>query len=318
MDHLWLVEPETRRLVSPYRRHADSKPLVAAQPFTAAVVSIVVDEDLDGFLRGNNDILVLTRSSLGEHPLVERVHYFEEGVEKGRPIRNLLADTMFVCEDYSGQDRLWLELNVVEVDTDTGERKAALNAFEAMASSAGAVFPAVLPYATGATAVLRVVEKLVGALERDEDVVKIPVAFHPGRERIGRAPLQEGTFVATSRPVDPSRLKLGESGVLTGAGKSPGLSYIVFEIFGQRSPSPALVLNQKIATLLTQLRDRNAGTARSTMDFLGETVASYAHFGRLRRHLELREKGADASPEEKALMAAIERTEALKPFLPEF
>jgi len=48
----------------------------AAQPFTASMVTVVVAEDLDGILRGQNDILVLTKSFLGEQLRVERIHYY--------------------------------------------------------------------------------------------------------------------------------------------------------------------------------------------------------------------------------------------------
>ena len=131
-DTIWFVLPKTKELVSPYELTSESKVIEAAQPFTVSMVTVVVSEDLDGIFRGRNDILVLTKSSLGEQPFVERIHYYEEEVPKGKPIRNMFADNVFVTDDYNGIDRLWLELNVVEVDTDTGERKAAIKAFQSL------------------------------------------------------------------------------------------------------------------------------------------------------------------------------------------
>jgi hypothetical protein len=61
-DNIWFVLPKTKELVSPYELTSDSKLIESAQPFTASMVTVVVAEDLDGILRGKNDILVLTNS----------------------------------------------------------------------------------------------------------------------------------------------------------------------------------------------------------------------------------------------------------------
>ena len=139
-NNIWLVLPQTKELVSPYEIYEKSKRIESAQAFTVSMVTVVVAKDLDGILRGKNDILVLTKSSLGNQPFVERIHYYEQEVPKGRPICNMFADNVFVTDDYNGNDRLWLELNVLEIDTDTGERKAGIKAFQSLAAMAGAVF----------------------------------------------------------------------------------------------------------------------------------------------------------------------------------
>ena len=151
VDNIWLVLPKTTQLISPYELYDSSQRIPLASPFSVSLINAVISDDLDGLFRGDNDILLLSKSSLGSQPQVERVHYYEEGVAAGRPLKNLLANSVFVSEDYSGQ-RLWLEMNVLEIDTDTGERKAAVQAFQGLASTAGAVFPAIAPYAFGASA----------------------------------------------------------------------------------------------------------------------------------------------------------------------
>jgi len=318
MSDFWMIDPDTRGLVTPYQNHPKAEPIVGAKPFTVSVVSLVVAKDLDGFLRGKNDILVLTRASLGDQPRVERVHFYEEEVEKSKPIRNLFASLMYLSDDYSGTDRLWLELDVMEIDTDTGERKAAVQAFEAMAATAGAVFPAAIPYGMAASAVLKVAEKLVSALEDDEKVVRVPVAFHPGKARPGRAPFQSGTFVAFSREIaEPGKYVLKPDGTLTANGKAPDVSYIVFDVVPEAVPRPSFVTSQKVATLLTQLRDKNRNSMRSTVEFVTDTVEAYANFQKLNRYVELKQKGSDASQEELDLIKKIEAIDALRPFLPQ-
>jgi hypothetical protein len=314
-DNVWLVLPRTKDLVSPYQLYPASRPIKASQPFTVSLVSVVVAEDLDGFLRGKNDVLVLTKSAIGEKPLVQRIHFYEEEVPKGRPIRNMFADSVFVTDDYSGSDRLWLELNVLEVDTDTGERNAAVNAFRSLSSTAGAVFPAIVPYTFAAGAAVTLIEKLVSVLEKDENVVKVRFALHPGEPRIGKAPLQGGTYVVFAVPQDSSKFKLQPNGLLTPSNKPSEVSYVVFDIAPQKTISGSFVMNQKVATLLTQLQSGNSNSAKSTIEFLNETLTEYSNFKKLQRYLELKSK-QDLTPQEKELMVEIGKIKDLKPFLP--
>ena len=127
-DKLWFVAPKTKDLTSAYEEHPATKRVVAAEAFTVSLRTVMVAQDMDGFLRGDNDVLVLSAASLGEKPAVQRVHYYEEELPAGTVLKDFIAETMYVCDDYSGTDRLWMELNIVEVDTDTGERKALLSA----------------------------------------------------------------------------------------------------------------------------------------------------------------------------------------------
>lgn len=315
IDSIWLVLPGTDELISPYSVYEKSKRIEAAQAFSVTMVSAVVGEDLDGFLRGKNDVLVLTRVSLGEQPLVDRIHFYEDDIPVGKPIRSMFADNVFITDDYSGRDRLWIELNVLEIDTDSGERKMATAAFQSLAATAGAVFPAILPYTFAANAGVVVVEKLVSALEKNERVIKFPFSLYPGELRLGMAPLQEGTYVVFSQPRDPIRYKLQPNGLLSLAGKTATVSYVVFNVSAQPQTSPSFVLNQKIATLLTQINSGNSNSTKGTIDFLTSTVQQYLNYQKLQRYLEIKTK-ADPSSKEKELLAAIEKIDAIKPFLP--
>jgi hypothetical protein len=313
-DKVWLVKPDTKELVTPYELHEGSERILAAQPFTVSMVTVVVAEDLDGIFRGKNDILVLTKSSMGEQPLVERIHFFEEEVPKGHPIQHMLADNVFVTDDYNEIDKLWLELSVVEVDTDTGERKAALKAFQGLATTAGAIFPAMLPYAFGASATMGVIKKLVKAFEKDKHVVKVPFALYPGDPRPGKPPLQKGTYVCFAQPQDPSGLKFHMSGLLSSGDVPSEVSYTVFDIAPVKQLSPKFLISQKVAILLTQMEKGNQNSAISTIEFLSDTLSQYDNFKKLNRYLELKGK-QNPTAEEETLMSEIKNVEILKPFL---
>lgn len=313
-DNIWLVLPGTKELVSPYELYPKSKPIKAAQPFTVSMVAVVVAEDLDGIFRGRNDILVLTKSSLGEQPKVERVHCYEEEIDKGRPIRHIFAENVCIADDYSGNDRLWLELNVLEIDSDTGERKAAVSAFQNLATTAGAVFPVFVQYSFAASAAVGVIEKLIDALEKDTNVVKVKFSLYPDEPQPGKPPFQSGTYVVFAGPQDPNKYKLQSNGLLTTGNKPSEVSYAVFSISPQKRVSPNFVMNQKIATLLTQINFGNGNTSKSTFDFLNSTLSSYSNYKKLNRYIELKKKSSPTD-EEKSLMEEIANIVELKPFI---
>ena len=318
-DTVWLVDSKTGELRSPYQERDGHERVVAAKPFTVRLMTVVVTEDLDGMFRGKNDLMVISRTAMGESPKVERVHFYEEEVPEGRPIRNVLADSMYVADDYDGTSKLWLEVDLVEIDRDAGDRKAAVQDFHSLAATAGAVFPAALPYTFAASATLGVVEKLVAALERDTHVVKVPFALYPGRPRIGRAVFQEGVYVAFARPVEPGGYALSENGLLKKDGLASPVSYVAYEIVRQKFVSPNYVMSQKVATLLTQLHQGNSSVARATISFLNDTISKFSSYRKLERYLDLRARqaaGEALSDEEKALMGEIAAIPELSRFLP--
>ena len=281
------------------------------------MINTVVAEDLDGWFRGNNDIMILAKSALGDKPKVERIVFYGEEIPKGEPLSNFYANSIFQTDDYDGESRLWLEVNILEIDTDLGERKAAISAFQSLASTAGAVFPVLLPYAMGASAGVGLVKKLVNALENNINVIKVPIAFYPGKIKRGYPPLQEGQYVVFANPQDPDNFKLSSNGLLEGKNVEK-ISYAVFDIIeGEERVSPEVVKNQKIATLLTQLRSGNINTTKASIEFLDETLSAYSNYQKLERYLELKNK-ADRTDDEKAIMERIKKIDDLKPYLKDY
>lgn len=314
MSTAFYIPPSTKTLISPYESHPKGKLIPVAKPFTVSMLAAVVAEDLDGFLRGKNDVLIMSKSAMGEQPKVDRIHFYEEEVPAGKPIKNIFADTVFVDDDYEGE-RLWLEFNIVEVDTTDSERETAVRAFQSLAGTAGAVFPVALPYTFAASAAAGLLHKLTNALEDDDQVIRTTFALYGNGGSVGRAALREGVYVMFPQPQDPSHFKLEPNGTLSRGGKAPGVSYAVFDIRPQKQVSPSFVINQKMATLLTQLSDGNDNSAQSSIKFLEDTLIEYSNFRKLERYLELKEK-QDLTAEEKDLMAEIAKIESIKPFIP--
>lgn len=313
-DTIHMVLPGTRDLVSPYLIHEASRPIRTADCFTVSVDTVVVAENLDGFFGGGNDLLVVTRSALGNRPRVERVHVFGEDIEPGRPLRNMFANLVHVAEDYQDTERLWLEFVVLEIDSLDGERRAASEAFELLAATTGAVFPVLLPYTQAAAALARLADRLVEVLNTDDTVLRCPIAFHGGAPRPGRIPIQEASYVLFPQPVAPGALQLAPNGILLEDGRPSDRSYIVFSVFSEKAVSRVHLNSQRVATLLTQLREGNENSARSTMEYLRETIEAFGDMKRLKRFQELMAR-KPLSEAERSQLDLIRDNPRLQPFV---
>lgn len=285
-DRIWFNPPNSDELISPF---SDPRGVViqAAQAFSVSLRSFCVADDLDGFFRGDNDILVTSRAALGAKPPVDRVHYFQEELPVGETQRSLLAESMFVCDDYNGVDSLWLELQVVEIDTSDNERSALVAAFRNLAVAAGAIFPAILPYTALGAGLLSSLNKLWSAIEKDTQVIRSPLRLEPS-DRFG-AKLQPGIYVVFQTPVKGEDFRMKPGFILeTPDGYAPRQSYATYSVEAVKALSPDFVVSDKVATLLTQLRDssRASGVA-SSFDFLRDTLSNYSNFEQLRRYKDL-------------------------------
>jgi hypothetical protein len=317
-EKTWHVNPTSRRLASAYEIQPYAKRIVAAQPFTVSLKSVMVADDLDGWPRGDNDLLLTTSSSLGEAPKVQRVHFYAEEIKPRTVLKSFFAETMFVCNDYSAADRLWLELKVVEIDTDTGERKALTNAFGKLAAVAGSVFPVAMPYAALASGVAGAIEKLISALEKNVSAIECPIALYPPDRPDAGMPLQTGMFVVFSQEVDGAEYQFEPGFAISRIdGRDVDVAYALFAVEAVKGVSPKWVISQKVATLLTQIDQGNDNSAAGTIDFLTDTLQQYSNFKDLRRYVDLKSKDpAKLTEEEKQLMEQIAKRDELKPFLP--
>ncbi len=309
------VLPNGQDLKSPYDLSAS--PIKAAQPLTVSITTVYVNGLFEDGFRKGNDILVLTQSSLETQPPVRRIHYYEEDIptkEAKEPICNMFGNNVFVTDDYDGETPLCLEVNVVEVDRDLfKDRQKAIKEFQSLALTAGAVFPVALPYIFAASAASGLIETLVSVLEKDKNIVKVPLKLYPGKPERGKAPLQCGTYVFFDEPHDLSKYKLRQDGVL----EPSDVSYAVLNVFPKKAGKTAYVINQKIATLLTQMEDGNRNSDADTIHFLNDTLTQYSNFKKLNRYQELLCKESRTASEE-SLIKEIQSIDALKPFLPAF
>ncbi len=99
---------------------------------------------------------------------------------------------------------------------------------------------------------------------------------------------------------------------------NPNVSYVVFSVDQDSAPSPDWVNSQRVAMLLTHLKEGNPNAEQAPIEFLMSTLTGYSNFNKLQRYQELWQKKQEGSlaPAEQALMDQIAAIPELKPFLP--
>lgn len=317
-DKVWHINQKTKELTSAYDAKPYATALVSAQPFTVSLKSVMVANDLDGWPRGDNDLLLISQVSLGEAPKVKRVHYYAEEIKPHTVLKDFFGDVMYICDDYSGKERLWLEIRVLEIDTDTGERKVLTNAFSKLAVTAGSVFPVAMPYAALASGVAQATDKLLSALEKNQSAIEVPITLYPSDRPDAGMPLQTGLYGVFGQEVYGEDYQFEKNFTLSRKdGKPVNVAYALFLIEAIKSTSPSYILSQKVATLLTQIDQGNENCAAGALDFLSDTLHNYSNFKDLQRYEDLKSKtSADLTEQEKQLMEQIAKREELKPFIP--
>jgi len=242
----------------------------------------------------------------------------------GEPIKDLLADTMYVCKDYSGTDRFWLSLQVLDVPTNPKQRDSFVQGFQGLAQQVGSIFPVALPYAMLAGAAAGAVGKFVDATSKNMPILDRHVELDPGT-RHNRVLLRAGSYVFFHADVDGSAYQLESNGTITStAGAPESIAYAVFSIEFTDDPGPEWhdeVNAQRVATLLTGLREgESADPGAASSAFLSETMQMYSNWKDLQRHTALYQKQQEApnalTPQEQALMTSIAQLADLQPYLP--
>jgi hypothetical protein len=295
----------------------------AAQPFTVSLEAVMVVEtpgsSLHRLLHREHDVLIVSAAALGAQPPVQRVHYYADNLPLETLLADFLADAVYVCDDYSGNDRLWVELRVLDVGTDPGERETLVRAFAAAATAAGAIFPITLPYTMLARGAAATVDKFLAATKVSPLLTANLALSPPGGT--GGARLRQGRYVLCHAPIDGSAYRLGDDGRLLAAadGQPAALTYATLALAASDTPSPDWVVSQRVATLLSQLDQGTPGLAQSALGAVEEAMRGFGTFRDLQRYSDLARKRQQTpgslSPAEQALLQRLGQKPELQPYI---
>jgi hypothetical protein len=311
--------------------------IASAQPFTVSLQTVHLSHGhraslLERLLRHGRDFVILTYSTLGAKPKIQRVHYYAHDVDPAVPmsVHDLLSDVIYLCDDYSGKDHLYVELHAMMIDTGS-ENAATADAFRSLASTVGAVFPIMLPYTALADGVVNALDKFFGGgQEQAREELLSPLELRPPGTRDAKT-LQQGRYVVfpsqadgkQSAGVDGTQYRLLENDQLARQDGTveESISYAVFRIDPVSEPSLDVdsVVAQRVATLLTGLNNDRTGAStdpvRTSLGFLQDTLTAYTNFTDLQRYQQLANK-PQRTPAEQTLMDQLAKRPELQPFLP--
>lgn len=301
LGDVWMYSPDSTYLVSPTTILDSGKYLIKkAQSFTVSFVSCVVSKNFERRRGDDNDILILTRTQVGTRPKLERVHFWEKDIPDKVTIDDIWAETVLLVEDYNGDDVIVIEWTVIEVDTDDGARERTKNSLLALVGSFGSAFPALIPYGAASRAVINLVEKIISRVKRNEFIIESRFSLRSGEgrggslvgpsSRVGRKFLQAGTYVMFEKEVYGQKYKLNpdDARVRDKDGRDPDESYVVFEVVPTKEISNTELVGEKIATLMTQIRDKESTSSGDfAINFLQDTLDAYTTQKKLQRYLGL-------------------------------
>src|SRR5919202_230296 len=164
----------------------------------------------------HTDVLILTSSALGAQPLVERIHFYQPDIDLDKPLlaHDLLSNVIWVCDDYQEHDTFYVELQVVTLGRSDEQRRAALEGFTTLASTAGSIFPVALPFIAVGEGVLAAVNKLWNAAQQRESyrISESLKLFGPHTPRAKT--LRAGSYVVLSDALDGTQWQLAANGQL--------------------------------------------------------------------------------------------------------
>lgn len=329
-DPIWFVPFGSQTLQSAYLPADASSPVaVLAQQFTVSLETVQLDQApghgwIDRLHR-SCDLLIVSSTALGSNPQVQRVHYYAEmnAVPLGQPIKDFLADTIYLCKDYSGTDRLWLSLQVVDVPADPKQRESLIKEFDGLTQQVGSIFPVALPEMALVGMAAEAVDKFVDATSKTVPIIDQHVELDPGT-RHNRVLLRAGNYVVFHQAIDGTAYRLQDDCTIVSAtGETQAIPYAVFSIDFVNDPGPAWqdsVNAQRVATLLTGLNGDNPDPSQASIGFLSDTMRAYSNWKDLERYVGLyrqeQARKGSLTPAESNLMATLAANPDLKPYLP--
>lgn len=289
-----------------YLRKSDSEFLEADQfiksgdSFTISLESFFLHKG-----EGNdNDPLIRSFVRYGNEPKVETVHFFQENLGPNSFIDDLEHEHIFVQERFSEKARVWLAIEILEIDRGLSRDSGLLEALGKMRGKFGAIFPALNPFAPIAGVAIGLIGKLNQLQERAAR--NEPIFYNQfdllAKERAGGdVPIRYGAYILFNKEVQGIQYRLGsEFKLKRRAMKDKDVpilhDYVVIKISpgiiesGQHSDQ--LLKSQKIATVISELDNEEADEQRRTehYQFLNEMVAAAGSFKDLSYLQELMDK----------------------------
>lgn len=241
---------------------------------------------------GTNDLLILTNFQVGTQPIVQVFHYYKEKQKTKEFVGNFFNTRICSFEDFKDK-HLTLQIRVYDVDRYDNLKNFLAMITQGVNENAAQItqaFPAIasyIPFASAATSMINLIDEL----NRDDLIMESQpnLRLEITNPREGSNLLQSGHWICFDEPQEKG-VKLDSN--LRISGKFKDCNYAIFSIKKEKADEPNWILNQKIATLLTELKANEEGKGRekSAIDFLRDTMRGYVNYNKITRYQELKTK----------------------------
>lgn len=304
------TSPQPARLEPLAEEFSPEEPFDNAQKMTIRLRGVMIRDDYDGVLRGENDLMIVTKFQIGNEPPVERLQFMRKDTELGWH-DDFFNDLVYSTQDFSGK-RLTLQLRVYDVDNvDEG----LIGSVEQFAEQAAGLFPQLAPYLGVVDFAVGPLVELVNNIDDHDEILNDQVTLEPPQEgRGGQKRLKPG-YVVCSKDSIETGCTLGNDLRVRGPDgkKHEDCSYAVFGLLRDHLVDRQYELNQRVAKLIAELKGKGQ-SKHSPIHYLQETLDAYNKFQKLQRAQELQAREALTAAQERRLND-LKSDEELKAYL---
>jgi hypothetical protein len=271
-------------------------------------------EVLQKISKMTNDLLIVSSFQTGTSPTVQRIHY----LRKEQEINEVLGDftKTLVCSFSDFQDgHITLRTQVFDVD-DYDEARNFVKSVSAIAGGVSGSFPVIAPYVAVGGSIATSLTELINQIDAHDVIIDSNLRLVIGQERTGYNLLQTGHWVCFEVPQDDGLVLDSNMGIVQKSTGRPftDCSYTIYSIKAVEAQEPNWEIDQKVAKLLSELEGKG-NSGKAPIEFLRDTMEGYNKFKKIKRYQELERKGADMTPEEKAVFEKLEGDESIRDFV---
>lgn len=256
--------------------------LETGSPFTISLEAFSVQAAHDS--SSTNDLLVRTAVRYGDEPKTETINFFNTEVPAAAFIDNLEYEHIFSKRDFSQSARVWMSLEIIEVDKGL-EKSGIADGLQQMRSRFGAIFSALIPFATVAGVAIDTISglsKLRQSASENKKILSSTIDLYAKEVSGGDVPLRCGAYIFFNEALQGVQYRLGSGFKLKRAAIKdkdvPILhDYAVVKItpgFIDSGKDPEeLLKNQELAKVLSREDESASESQRAEhFDFLAQLI----------------------------------------------
>jgi len=255
--------------------------------FTLSLESFYIHEghDTDG---SGNDLLIRSRVRYGDEPRTEVINFFGADIPAGTVKDNLEYEHIFARQDYSEKARIWLEIEVMEIDKGLARDDSILGGLGQVYRDFGGLFATLIPFSGVAASLIGRLETLNRVRDQDKRIFLSTLDLYSKVASAGEAPLRCGAYVFFKDEVEAVQYKLRGLRLERAAPNQQDVpildDYLVVKvvpsIVKSVSSSDNLLQNQQVATILSHLDDgekADASRRKQHLSYLQDIVQGSRH-----------------------------------------